>query len=419
MAIEKNKPEIPPSPEKLMETKLKELLINYGEKVNEGNNGVIYKLNIDKIDPETKGLIFGKDAEKIPDKLAGKLLKIYTESAEEDEAINQQRAYNLIDSGNSQLAHIPAVYTHRAVEVTDVELKDMMEKNNIFSSHLQMVLMDYVDGDDLATHIFKKIIEETPNHTAEHYRQAGLLGGNVNFNELHQAVAHIVGFYEPTAVQKQGLEQFAVQDRNSQEIINHMKEHDIVLDKEIFERVSNTLKILHKNGVYHNDLHLRNIMMTYDDGGVDDVLIIDFAEVSDKNEEERQDDFSILTAYRELSFSKDEREAGKKRKKINAFEKQRERYLESPKYKQAWEKIEAEIANLLDKGSEENFEKINKKMFLDEILTSNEDALPIILMHIAKEDKEGVMKFINYHKRKGNITRGKAWSDILKCIDLL
>jgi len=396
------------------EQRLKELLV-HSEKVNEGSNAIIYHIDTKALNEEVKKAFFGKDTKELPDELAGKMLKMYLKGSGEKEATNHRKAYDLIDKNNPELAFIPEIYSHRDINVEDEELKDILEEYDINSSHVEILLMDYIKGEDFATYIFKQIIEKDPSNTAAYYRSIGILEGNVDFYKIHEAIAHILGYSSPTALQKVCGSEGVVWNKNSAIIEKYLENSNIVLDKKIFDKLTKTLQVLHENDIYHNDLHARNIMLTFnEDGSVDDVMLIDFADAS---VEKKEVDMSIVTSYRRFSATKEERKAKKFNKKFIRLEKLRERYMKNEKHMDGWNELEKKALNLFqEEESEEVYQELNNLLFTNDIFINDEKACFAMFGYLAKKEGENVLKFIDKKLQEKRLQKMQSWIDLKEYI---
>lgn len=272
----------PSEQEKALETEaLRRLLgefIRSASKVNEGNNGVIFRnvLEITKEDPE--GQIERKD-------YAAKLLKIGNFDDLQSEYRNQKRAHEIIQEAiaggqnPSDYALIPSVDYCEIIEV-DNELADKLKSQGVAvrSEKVGVMMMDWVDGEDLAAHLFKEVITRENQRRASSGQAPVLLGNQPEFNQLHGAVAQLLDFRIPGGKGANAAERLAekekVEDQNEQRVYNFLKKDGYQLSAKVLAQMTNTINLLSEKGFVLWDNHLRNVMI---DTHTEQAYLIDFA----------------------------------------------------------------------------------------------------------------------------------------------
>mgnify|MGYP000176757980 CR=1 FL=1 len=245
-------------------------------KANEGNNGVIFKL---KYEVKRKGNKEASDADEEPKQYAVKILKVGTFADLKAEYENQLRAYEILEAefksgANPQdYAKVPTpafCFDVKADEETKHHLED--EGVNIPSEQVGMLIMDWIEGEDVATHIFKEALKRKNSLYLETIKPN-------DFNQLHAAVATEFRFAKPggkaTRAGDKAFEEQKVMQQNEQSVYKFLKKDGYTFPKETLARIKNTLDLFKRNGLQMWDSHARNIMLSQADG---DPYLIDFAQ---------------------------------------------------------------------------------------------------------------------------------------------
>lgn len=178
--------------------------------------------------------------------------------------------------------------------------------------------MDFVDGVDFATYIDRLIVANHPGlvHLREHLNP----GERWNYQEMHRAVAQALQFDEPTIKadkNERAYNEYKVFNERRKKMVDFLKSNNITIDPSILTKVINTINLLHKNGIYHHDLHERNIMIMFSDEAktkVKDVYIVDFGRATqNSNQSQPNDEFirdeAVVANYRTLQTSHEEDKA--------------------------------------------------------------------------------------------------------------
>lgn len=281
---------IPPKTERnknqeLSKRKIEQLLlfsIVKARNINQGNNGVIKKINSDDIPAEFFTLLKklnGVDLENGKD-FAFKILKIYTHGKGKQEYESQKKAYELImqkmeESGNEIYARVPKIYYFEEFPVRK-DLEIILNADGIDVSHgkVEIMMMDMIEGEDFATFLYKKVLQNHPK--TSHYSEKDI--SEMTIESLAEEVSSALDFRIPGGKNNEkganAYEEEIVFNQNTEKIISFLKKRGIIIDQSILDKVSKTINLFHANGLYHRDLHERNIM--FDKNG--EVYIIDFGE---------------------------------------------------------------------------------------------------------------------------------------------
>lgn len=349
---------------------LKTEILLKSKKINEGNNGVIGVVDLDYFPPQA-GQASNQEAEqksgdksstdKTHTKLATKILKIYQFGAGEQEFSMQKRVSDLINEANSdEFIKVPQIYFYRQLEVNDNDsaLQEKLEFDGIdlSSKKCDLMLMDLIPGEDLGTYLYKEIVKRADNRDLLNDQELidfreEIKAGNTqpDLARLNEVVDLVVGLTFGDQ-QADAMTVTKIEQANHLKIIKFLQSKNFQLDKNKFDKIEKTLTYLHKNGIYHRDLHERNIMLTYDEAGeIADFYLVDFGsatDLKDNSESEAyqdkdknylyRDDKSILRIYQALTKNPVDLKQEKSLKLLNNLERTSQRLKNRPEVKELW-----------------------------------------------------------------------------------
>jgi tRNA A-37 threonylcarbamoyl transferase component Bud32 len=292
--------------------------------INSGNNGLIKKIKTADLPPELRAYLekIAPDNMENKDNFVFKMIKIYSQGKGKNEFIAQKEAYDLLRrQANSQpaiYAKIPKPYLYHEITLNE-ELKNILEVDGLifFENKVEVILMDFVDGDDLATTLFKEVLKR--HDKSRHIRPEEI--DCMNIENLQAEVWRVLDLKLPggksSDKQIRAFEQRKVFNENGDKIINFLKKSGFRLDESALVKVENTINLLHQNGMFHRDLHERNIILNERD-----VFVIDFGaakKISSKNEDPYEDelggkklvsDTMLTKRYKDLSGGNDKNREG-------------------------------------------------------------------------------------------------------------
>jgi tRNA A-37 threonylcarbamoyl transferase component Bud32 len=272
-----------------------EYMIQESMPYNEGNNGVIYTLKMESMTPTFREAMkqLGYDLEGTK---AAKVLKAYFSGEGRQEHGHQLAASQALadKKGDSSYACVPEPYIFRDIEL-DEETAEKLQRDTgrrDRPNRAEIFLMDYVPGEDLATSVYRKILETVPDpefmlgkygvRLAPGESIADAIRG-LRLDELQTILGQEIGLQSRSDnMLPGGAEEQAVNRANAKKILQVARRSGkMVPDSRIGEQLSNSIKALHDAGIAHRDMHPRNVMVEGDPFGVDSsepprVYIIDF-----------------------------------------------------------------------------------------------------------------------------------------------
>lgn len=270
---------------------------------NAGNNGLIMRFGLEDV-PEDARAILRERGVPLDEETAVKVLKVYSPTQGRKEYEMLQRAYDLVENapGKDDLARVPKPILYREIDIQ----KDTQDHLNRLGARLTdkvaVVMMEYVPGKDVAVHFYDFVLS-THNYDSAVLDEMGL-------DEKQQLVAQLLHFRAPGGRSgdegEREYERMHVMTENAGLLVQFLGERGLRVNSTIIEKVQRTTQLLHGNGIWHNDLHERNVMVG--DLAKEDspVFLVDFGSAGDRNEsrssgEMRANDDTLIMRLRAVN----------------------------------------------------------------------------------------------------------------------
>lgn len=302
-----------------------ERLISNSELINSGNNGLIYKIDLDYLEEAAQNgelmkklkidtASSGENGKTKKGSKVMKILKVYKEGMGHHEYTMQKRAYDVVSgaSNKKELAQIPKPISFKKLNISKETQEALNQKGaSLADDKAEIILMDYIEAEDLATIIYQWVIDNHPNQELNP-------GLHRSIEEMQQTVALLLGFERPGGKGAdeggRNLEERKVYAANADKLYRFLQKSGFKMDSSIVSQVKNTLDLLHRNGIYHNDPHERNIMIkgaynktnTADGRENPQAYIVDFGSTANEKTEGRVDDGYLINRLAELTDSPEE-----------------------------------------------------------------------------------------------------------------
>jgi tRNA A-37 threonylcarbamoyl transferase component Bud32 len=172
---------------------------------------------------------------------------------------------------------------------------------NQYGAHIEdraeILIMDYINGKDLGTTMYDHVL------TKLGYESDSL--AVMSYSEKEQEVGKAIGFEQPDLSSSTQEELDSARAltfaRNEVKLLKYLKKDGFVLDPTILTAIENTIRLLHQNGLYHNDLHKQNVMIG-EDGRV---YLIDFGRADTQKREKCIDDSALIQTWRPLATTEE------------------------------------------------------------------------------------------------------------------
>lgn len=335
------------------------------EMVNYGNNGVIFKLSPGELPDDLKKVFL----QALPDFIendqesAFKILKLYTNGKGLVEYNLQAEAYQLLSESGATAVSVPQPFFYRDLEIKDRETIDLLQQCgvdiNSKEPRIEILAMDFVDGCDLAAWFYRQYLITRKEEIERAYPDIGYENFIVTMeqkgaDELISIICRLIGFKH-----KYRHNDDSPEAHNERRVfMNKIKpalEYRNLFDKKLINELITVINTLHRAGIYHRDLHLRNIMID-PDGKLE---IIDFGSAVkiDPN-----NDLDLRGVYRAENCYRDDGAVGFLRT-----------ISEGPEGKILTERLDP--AKALGQYIDEPREKINRRLLVGESLTINQEKL--------------------------------------------
>lgn len=232
-----------------------ETVLLMARKINEGDDGVIAHVDLNRLRPELRQAIFG--SVEIPEGQAIKILKIYKPGAGKREFEAQKAAYEALE-GHENCASIPKPYLYRDLKIFNPELQEKLAtdcRSTKPVEHVEILVMDLVEGEDLATRLFREVLRRHPQ--ASQYRgMAETAGIDPLIRETRSAL-----YKSDEAFRNDKKNPFVF----IKAVTDFLKADGYTIDRSISKKLQKAINILHEKGIFHRTLHWRNIMLDKND----------------------------------------------------------------------------------------------------------------------------------------------------------
>jgi hypothetical protein len=278
------------------------ILSNY-KKIDEGHNGIIGLVDLVDLQKEYLELVeeaqisgmdiseeklmnvfqerFGELLET-DDKMAAKMLKIFSVEKASHEAAVQTKMYDLIekaklDNPDKKYASTPKIYFNRSVDLRlHPELKEKINHDDVhIDEKVNVMSMDFLRGENYDYYVHKEAL------LARGFSEEECDGKDYRWMQLQLSSLGIKGFAVGMDDAGFKLEDTKQLNKNNIEALSKFLANvpERAMPKEVFEKVRNTLDLAHEHNVFHRDLHERNLFLHLNEAReLIDVSIIDWGE---------------------------------------------------------------------------------------------------------------------------------------------
>jgi tRNA A-37 threonylcarbamoyl transferase component Bud32 len=301
MAIEKERHPILPEKEigdEYKETRL-EVALTYAlensEYHDEGNNGYVLFFDISNVPKEILDSL-NIPIEEAMKGAAIKVLKVYQKGMMEAEFKNQLRAYQIVEDNKGkieELAKVPKPYSFFSEVRINEKTKRKFKNVDFRGDVAELMIMDFIPGEDIATIFFREVIRLTPVP----YARVTWDDKRIRADELQTEVKRRLDL--PTYVTGQrsvsGIptpDERDLYNKNAKAMMKVLEGRS-VFDKTIYEQIKNTMALFRNNDFVIDDAHDRNFMIVGDwhaektdpNSPRPQVYVIDFGKVGGKDDQ--------------------------------------------------------------------------------------------------------------------------------------
>ncbi len=244
---------------------VEKMIHEYATYLNEGNSGVVYRLNIAEIPQEMRAALTADEGKETPPDQAIKILKVYSAGEGKREFEMQQRAYDIASQkrDDPRFAQVPKPYLFKDIAISPETSDFLSARANGFRStgRAEVLVMDYIPGADVATNLYREVIRRHPK--TRHLAHAA---DELPFAQLEQEAALALDFRRPGGKgQSEGErinERLRLEFENKDKLLRFLeKKTDLQVDPAVPEQLANTIRLFHENGLTVRDFHPRNAMV--------------------------------------------------------------------------------------------------------------------------------------------------------------
>jgi len=292
---------------------------------NSGTNALILKLFNNELPANMQEVMAAEGENGQEGSLSLKVLKIFNPGDAKKEYQALKRANKIVqgNEGGAPIAKIPHAYGFYDIPI-EKDFKEFLNQNGaaIIGDHVGVVIMDYIEGEDLAGVLQKELQKIYPSSEESDFSSDIT---DLSFERLYQA----------------------------------LERSDFVLPESIVGQIENAVKALHQQGLYHNDLHLRNVILRDADLRAENpqTYIIDFAtatygEPASEDSPTRLSDENIIARLSPLTKSAE----SKKEKHLNEEKEEWSSRVQEIERNPRLQKRKSEIKDVLESGKKQKLE---------------------------------------------------------------
>lgn len=294
-------------PESVFET-----IIHRSPVVGSGKDGIILKVDTTTLDESVIEQLRSEGIDLEQGDFAIKVIKIYRPGTAQKEYDLHTKAYNIL-SKIEDTANIPKPILIKKCHINSVDSHFLNKYGAVLEDEAEIIVMDFIDGKDIATIIYDYILEKN--------RYDDSMINNLDFDSKQEIVNNILQFTTPSnRVQGDFRDIISMRD-NVRKLLDYLRSKNFSFDSAVLDQLKKSIEVLESNGIFHNDLHERNIMI--DSNGKP--YIIDFGKTVTDRSDMASDDFAIIKRLESL------KQRGDSMDDIENFKRSAERTLKSPK----------------------------------------------------------------------------------------
>lgn len=339
-----------------------EHLIDSSEYIGRGKDAVIFRFSGDTLSDEDVKVLNAQGL--LPDgqleNSAAKILKVYNPGAGEREAAIQAKAKEVLDTARDQdvaVCEVPSVFVAHDQKISKTTSVFLNMHGAELSTRAEIIVMDYVDGKDLGTLMYDFVL-----------RGDGIEEDSLEvmtYEEKEQQVGALIGFEisrgnkgTPEEVESERSILFA---RNEEKLISFIRKKGFKLEPDVIDVLERSIHILHKHGIYHNDIHKRNVMI----GREGKPYLIDFGQSAAQPEDGALEDLAAPRMWRRLTKTLEQEDLEKKQSASKEIEQIAGRLMQQPSYK---ERFDALTDSVLEKGKKALENELSRSRGSDTLL---------------------------------------------------
>lgn len=265
--------------------------LTVGKKVNEGNNGVIYLVDVNDFSNEGREIAYASGLFEKETQSAIKILKVYVPDGGRGEAYNQLAIRQILDAAKRDgvpTGTAPEIYANHTITLQSEDLQRAFRSITGIASlgeKVSCLAMEYVKGEDLATYIWRaygrafirKVISwdkegatgideswltflDRPNtfFAVKEYIHAL----QKRASPLRGLVPSILEEMSKAEMEADPIKAQRIDNKNRSRISELLHQDGFTIDPSIYQKILRAINTFRKAGVVLLDGHERNIMLT-------------------------------------------------------------------------------------------------------------------------------------------------------------
>lgn len=265
-------------------------LILHGRKIGEGKDGIVFFSDMSEIGDENKNVLSGYINDT--DDVALKILKVYLPGIGMTE-FNALKAAHKVLTETESAASVPKPVIIRN-QATHGHTKDYLKAHGIKNDRVEIIFMEYITGADLTCLVYDFILRK--NGVSDDDLKS------MRFEEKHYKITELIEM-EPVDTVVDARRKDAIFLRNERRLFVAARKIGFKIEEKMIAELENAVKAINDNGLFHNDIHPRNIMVN-EEGKP---FIIDFGRASlNEKKEDCPDDMAAIRRLREYFKPEDD-----------------------------------------------------------------------------------------------------------------
>lgn len=310
--------------ERVIEANIELVLVSH-RKINQGTNGVLYKFGIDEMSSELRQALEARNS-RIDKDAAVKLLKVYSPGQGQHEFDMQMKAYQIVKNSPhpKRLAWVPKPIMCRDIEISDYARQKLnADGAGLTENKAEVLIMDFVEGDDLLKLLYVKALREHNKlvrergfgvrQKADHEIEAiGEVDIPDDEEQLHARIAEVFHFPKTLIRAREHAERehfnMVAFNENNIKVYHFLRQQGFRLNPVIVDQIKHTLELYRDQKFFHNDAHERNFLIVGDpevsadeNGSNTQSYIIDYGRAGVLPEGSNEDrDSSVIHRLKEL-----------------------------------------------------------------------------------------------------------------------
>lgn len=345
---------------------LKQIVENRHTITDSGRSGILFRVTPEELAPEDRKKMLFNNEDNPEGLLSVKALKVFNlqKAKKEFEALQEARRIILekMDSSDAPIFHIPKAIGFDEIDV-DEETERFLNANgaSITDGKVGTITMDWIEGKNLAVTLYEELLKRS--------------------------------------LDTEGMDPNQFRDiRDFGKLLRALEKTGFVLPMEIFIQLKNGVKALHEKNLYHNDIHLGNLILK--DGSLKDpqLYAIDFADatherkaIEETEEENYLSDENIIRSLEPLTKTPKKKQEEEDRNLAKEWDERIALLGRQPKMQEQYRSLKAALET-------NNPDALEKEFIVSSSMDRDFENYLGTLLKISRENteyREEIQRFLN------------------------